>query len=212
MRNKSTPEELIIKELDASSQSTKDMLAVLIQTKAIGTETLKELDQQGRQIGAVQSDVDNIIAQQEQAQRNVRSISSFFWDIINRFRSEPKVPNHNLEVKEILMQQEAKKKKKTTSCFACKKSAKKLKPVDDVIGDALQNGANKKKYDESEKTLDEAEEIVGDLKEIATAMGKEIHTHNTRLDVLKKTSREVVVKNGEMEEEMRVILHHSSPR
>ncbi len=206
MRHQPTAEELIIKDLDAQTQSTKDMLSVLIQTKELGTDTLKGLEQQGRQLGTVQDEVDNLKFQQDTAKRKVRSIASIFWDIINHFRSDPPIANHNEQVNEQLAKKEAAKKKKAASCCARKKDVKKSPPVDDVVGAALKDAKSKSKYDESEKNLDEMGKVVGELKEIATDMGKEIDTHNTRLDMLKVTTEETDAEMEDISNRVKVML------
>lgn len=210
MRHKPTPEELIINELDATNQSTTDIIAILNQTKELGTDTLIKLDEQGRQIGTVQNDVDQLLAQQETTKRHLRSISSIFWDIINYFRNDPVPPNHNQQVSELLAKEQAKKKKAASSCCVPRQKKKKSLPVDDVIGGGLKTKDSKNKYDESEKMLDEAGRLVGDLKEIATDMGREIKTHNTQLDVLKGASSESRLSMEDAEGRIKILLNKTS--
>ena len=180
MRRMETPEERIINTMKASEQSTQSMLSILEQTKAIGKQTLSDLQAQGDKLYATQNDVDNIIVQQKLSKRKIRSISSFFWDIINYFLPNPSRPNHNLKVDEKIAKDKAKIKKP--------KSKKGEAMSTDVIADALKNNPAAGKYHKTDKMLDQVESGVKDLHEIAVEMGEEISTHNKRLDTLDTTT------------------------
>lgn len=185
MRRMETPEERIIATMKASEQSTQSMLSILEQTKAIGVNTLDELHAQGEKLYSTQNDVDNIIVQQKISKRKIRSISSFFWDIINSLLSNPAKPNHNLEVDERIAKEKSKIKKPKT------KTKKGEKMSTDVIAEALKNNPVAEKYRENDKMLDQVESGVKDLHEIAVQMGDEINTHNKRLDTLDTTTADV---------------------
>lgn len=183
MRRMETPEERIINTMKASEQSTQSMLSILEQTKAIGRQTLSELQAQGDKIYATQNDVDNIIVQQKLSKRKIRSIASFFWDIINYFLPNPSRPNHNLEVDKKIAKDKSKIKKP--------KSKKDEKMSTDVIAEALKGTPAVGKYHENDKMLDQVKSGVKDLHEIAVEMGEEISTHNKRLDKLDTTTADV---------------------
>lgn len=175
-----TPEQLIIEQLQASKNSTKDMLAVLADSKDIGDKTLKQLKSQGKQITNTQHNIDEILYQEKFAKRRVYSIKNIFMDLLYKIIPLPAFKNHNDAMDAKIAKQNKKKKPA--------KPAPKAKQVDNVVALAMKKTPYEADYIESEDMLDEVGKDVDDLNVIAKEMGKELGEQNQRLDVLKETT------------------------
>tara|TARA_R110000868_G_scaffold350501_4_gene611725 strand:+ start:1347 stop:1943 length:597 start_codon:yes stop_codon:yes gene_type:complete len=178
MHRNETPEDLMIKNiLESSEKSANHSLSVLMDTKKIGTETLKALDAQGRQIHDTQADMDHVLYENKVAKKSLRTISNLFWALY--YKIFPRVPyvNNNKNAHNKVYP------KTTTSTVGAALSG-------DVIGDALNGGVHANQYQKTEAMLDEMGAHVKDLNVIASDMGAEINDHNERLDVLIDTAGE----------------------
>lgn len=194
MQRIKTPEETLIDNLnDDSLRSTDQSLAVLIRTKEIGAETLKELHAQGQQLENAQAGVDNVLYQQEVGERHARSIASFFWDIINWFRARPVMPDHVGEVNQEIAAANAAKAK-----AAAKKSSHSSVQTKLAEGRSKRIIAPEDKEEQSNRKLDEMSDHLKDLTAMATQMGDEISHHNRRLEVLDKTTETANIKLGSL--------------
>ena len=203
MHSRISHEELLIKNLNASTaQSTKAMLSVLNQTQEVGTDSVKMLENQGRQIQSTQMNIDKILYQEQISQHKVNILSTIFGGIRNWFLPTPSQPNHNREVNEKLNQKK-KKTKKSDCYFPRRKRAK----DEDVIAAAMKGDPNENIYQETEKDLDEIRKKVGNLNTLAVRMGEEINNHIERLDVLHQTTEEAANTMNHLDGQVNYLLH-----
>ena len=62
------------------------------------------------------------------------------------------------------------------------------------------------KFDESDKLLDQVELELNDLHDMAIAMGRELDSHNQRLDVSIKTTKKADATIRNLDEEINILL------
>ncbi|HTM64349.1 MAG TPA: Qb-SNARE protein [Gammaproteobacteria bacterium] len=193
MHRNETPEDVMIRNtLQDTDQSVDNMLKMLHETKQVGVNTLESLEKQGSQISGTQKNVDEIIFRDKIAKRQIRSISSFFWDLLYLIAPLPKWKSN---IKERIESQ------RVGSSAVIKKNLDA-----DVLANALKGGDNLDLYKKTDQKLDQVENEVKDLHQIADDMHDEIINHNNQLDVLKDTTHNLNTENHQLiKDEQRII-------
>lgn len=165
---------------DETLNTTRKILSTTNQTKKLAADTLQELKNQGRQMGNIQGDVDDLRQEQAIGKRHLNTLSNFFASLFNLFHPHIKSPNHHGEANKKLAEN------------APKPAPHQQKPythVDDTSFLQL-TPQNAEKWQQTDDVLDDVQADVEDLGEIAVKMGQEIDTHNQRLDILNQDAEE----------------------
>lgn len=165
---------------DETLNTTAKILSVTNQTKTMASDTLQELKKQGRQLGNIQGDMDDIRQEQAIGKRHLNTLSNFFSSLFNLFHPHIKSQNHHGEANKKLAEN------------APKPTPYQQKPythVDDTSFLQL-TPQNAEKWQKTNAVLDDVQDDVVDLEKIAVKIGQEVKAHNQRLDVLNQDAED----------------------
>eukprot|EP01094_Clydonella_sp_ATCC50884_P008018 TRINITY_DN1729_c0_g1_i1.p1 TRINITY_DN1729_c0_g1~~TRINITY_DN1729_c0_g1_i1.p1 ORF type:complete len:384 (+),score=143.08 TRINITY_DN1729_c0_g1_i1:86-1237(+) len=184
-----------------SNESAHRSLNILYQTREIGSQTQGRLREQGMQIERMQGDMDTVHNNMAQSERKLRSIESVFGTLANQFTSS----NNRSHKKKALADRKAvemrKKADKTREKEKLKeweatskadKSNSRSRKRDQMIrrdpSVRQQMGVNEEEFyeyvDDTDRTLDQMDTVLDDLRGMATNIGTDLDVQNKRLDIL----------------------------
>jgi len=182
-----------------SNQSAQRTLETLKQARDIASNSNQKLNKQGDQIGRMQNDMATVQNNVAQSERKLNSIESMWGTLTNKFSSgKNKAFERKAAQDKAINQQRDKMERETeksdrknydrerkTQDKASKKSAMAERPKASAGGEfGLQESEYFEKVNSTEKVLDEMDDILDDVKGMATDMNMELREQNTRLDML----------------------------
>lgn len=142
------------------------------ETKKIGEDTRKRLDQQGEQIGVIDRDVQELDYQAKKNKRTVKGINSVWWAIVHFFTPKclkPQKPNFD----DAVVEEDEKKNLAEISDFFTENTG---------TVTILFDERTKSVADDTSKVLSEANTAMHDLEFLSMGMNKKLRKQNKALD------------------------------
>ncbi|MCS5708417.1 hypothetical protein CC99x_005800 [Candidatus Berkiella cookevillensis] len=155
-----------------SNHSAHQILKIVNETKKIGEDTRKRLDQQGEQIGVIDRDVQELDYQAKKNKRTVKGINSVWWAIVHFFTPKclkPQKPNFD----DAVVEEDEKKNLAEISDFFTENTG---------TVTILFDERTKSVADDTSKVLSEANTAMHDLEFLSMGMNKKLRKQNKALD------------------------------
>lgn len=171
------------KEIEHISEDSLDSvnksLEVLKNTLDIGSSVITELDEQNIKLQSAQENIDEIHYDLDYATRDIKSASSIFSYIRNKFRRNPKRKNTNQATKKIIQRKIKKEDTKTDTIISKQDS------IPDSVFITEKTRENCVKIN---KKMDEMVPILDTLKSQSIEIGKQIDESKIRIEIISEES------------------------
>jgi synaptosomal-associated protein 25 len=167
---------------DESSASLKRSLAIAHQTNQVAADTMVELDRQGRQIENMERDIEIIEDNNNQADRQLRSLKSVFGRMANALT---KNRSYREESKVVPRETPDTVKNRTAPSRAgnnAQKSSESAQSIDLLQGNDAETERMRRQVKEQDQDLDELSGALGQMMFMAEDMNREINDQNQRLE------------------------------
>lgn len=168
-----------------SNHSAHRILEIANETKKIGEETTKRLDDQGEQINRIDRDTQELDYQVKKNKRAVKGINSIWWAIVHFFTPKCLKPQKPKFDDDVLDEEDKERNehRSTASSDSFSENAATLT--------ILYDERTKRVADDTSKVLCEANDAVHDIEDLATGMNKKLRTQNQKLDKIVKETDSV---------------------